>query len=148
MIAATYGDEGLFVRFNSASSGHRFVNKPVVVRDPVTGHPVTRLQRVRVGASGQTVSAQSSSSTKQVFVRVTNSDATASAVSITLTDAAIAPSVTVWTLAAASTAASNSPQAPLSVAPVQSAATYPASGAFTASVPAYSFTVFVFSLVA
>ena len=101
---------------------------------------------MRVGASGQTVSAQSSSTSKQVFVRVTNSDPTASPVSITLTDATVSAAVTVWTLTGSSASVSNSPQAPNAVVPVQTTATYPSAGPFTATVPAYSFTVFAFTL--
>ena len=147
MITQTYGDQALGVQYvDGAPRGHRFVHKPVVARDAATGALTTQWQRVRVGATGQTISAQSSSSSKQVFVRVTNSDPAASPVSITLTGAAVSPAVTVWTLTGSSAAVSNSPQAPYAVVPVQSTAAYPAAGAFTATVAAYSYTIFVFTL--
>ena len=144
MFAQAYGDQGLGVNYVSGAPEYRVVNKPITVRDPKTGELVTRMQPTRVAAAGQTISAQKSSATGEVFVRVTNAAGTPTPVSIAVTDATVTR-VTVWTLSANTTSTSNSPQAPNTVTPVRTTAGYPSSGPFIANVPAYSFTVFAFT---
>ena len=118
MIKATWGDQGLAVAYGDGRT------------PPMPG----------AAAPGIVLTAQASSSTGDVFIRIANNEGTAQNVTITLVGASFKPQVTSWTLAAPTTSGSNSPSAPNTVAPQQGSFTY-TPGAPVA-VPAYSFSVF------
>jgi hypothetical protein len=157
MLAATPADQALYVTWAQGSpGGKRAVHVPVLRRDPVTREAVTVVER-QLRASGVSLSAQATADGSRVYVRAVNSGATAQNVSVTLTNlpagSAIGAAVSTLTLAAASQAASNSPQAPTAVVPVAGTAEYPTPGGGTGggggtyTLPPNSFTVLGFSVV-
>ena len=93
-------------------------------------------------AGGLSVSAQRTAAGDHLYVRLVNAGTAAVATSVTIANWAAAPSVTMWTLSAATPNGGNSWANTTAVAPVQAAVALPSGG--SVSVPAASYVILGF----
>jgi len=136
MISKTFAPQALYVGWASGTDKQALRARTVSSDGRV-------LNRRYMAGPAVSISAQKSDDNTQVFVRVANSQLTASSVSITLENFKFQPTVNVWTLSNPDPNGSNPPSNPTFISPVQSTMSWPSDGNVT--VPELSYTILGFS---
>jgi len=131
MINQNWLDQALGVQWNSQQTPEKL-------------HAGRRSRWLRTTASPYAVSAQKSSDNTKLVVQIVNDIANPTEISLVITNFPSQTSVKAWTLANSNTNLANPPSNPTLISPVQSTMNIP-SGGGNVTVPAYSFTVLLFT---